>query len=182
MFASCSTDPSSSLVLGKSVCTVTAITVSLDTYPHAGSITPSTDASIMLGRQTSGATTKRSLLPAKRLMSCDQRVFRVTKGVASADYCSRHNVIVTGSVDRLIRVWNPYMTTLAILYIFQQRTRIISHVYLLLYGYWKPVGVMEGHTAPVFFVRADSTNSRVYSVGNDNTIMVRRDCHACSGR
>ena len=37
----------------------------------------------------------------------------------------------------------------------------------------KPIGVMEGHTAPVFFVRADSTNDRVYSVGNDNTVMVR---------
>ena len=37
----------------------------------------------------------------------------------------------------------------------------------------KPIGVMEGHTAPVVFVRADSTNSRVYSVGNDNTVMVR---------
>ena len=34
---------------------------------------------------------------------------------------------------------------------------------------------LEGHTAPVFFVRTDSTNSRIYSVGNDNTIMVRKD-------
>ena len=38
----------------------------------------------------------------------------------------------------------------------------------------KPTGVLEGHTAPVFFVKADSTNSRIYSVGNDNTIRVNR--------
>ena len=106
---------------------------SLDTCPHAGAITPSTDASIMLGRQTSGATTKRSLLPAKRLMSCDQRVFRVAKGVASADYCSRHNVIVTGSVDRLIRVWNPYMTTLVTVYISSNRGLESFHMCIYCY-------------------------------------------------
>jgi WD40 repeat protein len=125
-FASCSSDPSSSLVLG--------------------SITPSTEESLLL-RQMSGVTKTRALLPARRLMACDQRVFRVAKGISSADYCSRNNVIVTGSVDRLIRIWNPFMTT-------------------------KPTGVLEGHTAPVFFVKADSTNSRIYSVGNDNTIRV----------
>ena len=78
---------------------------------YTGALTPSTDKTILLGRQTSGLTTKRSLLPAKRLMSCDQRVFKISKGVASADYCTKHNVIVTGSVDRLIRAWNPFMTT-----------------------------------------------------------------------
>ena len=62
-------------------------------------------------RQMSVMTLKRSVLPARRLMSCDQRVFRIAKGVSSVDYCSRHNVIVTGSVDRLVRVWNPFMTT-----------------------------------------------------------------------
>ena len=36
----------------------------------------------------------------------------------------------------------------------------------------RPIGVLEGHTGPVFCVRTDSINSRVYSIGNDNTIMV----------
>ncbi|CAI8056287.1 WD repeat-containing protein on Y chromosome [Geodia barretti] len=128
MFGSCSLDPSASFVLGV--------------------LSPSTEVDSYL-RQTSSATrgAKRSLLPARRFMSCDQRVFRMAKGVSSADYCSRHNVLVTGSADRFVRVWNPFMTS-------------------------KPVGTLEGHTAPVFFVKADSANSRLFSIGNDNTIMV----------
>lgn len=39
--------------------------------------------------------------------------------------------------------------------------------------YRKPIGVLEGHTAPIFFVRADPLHSRIYSIGNDNTVMVR---------
>ena len=76
---------------------------------HAGSITPSTEVSL-LPRQTSGVAKTKALLPARRLMACDQRVFRIAKGISSADYCPRNNVIVTGSVDRRIRVWNPFMT------------------------------------------------------------------------
>ena len=51
----------------------------------------------------------KTVLPARRRMAHDQRVFRVPKGVASVDYCPKNNVIITGSVDRIIRVWNPYM-------------------------------------------------------------------------
>ena len=65
-------------------------------------------------RQFSVAVTKT--LPARRMMACDYRVFRIGKGTSSADYCSRNNVIVTGSVDRLVRVWNPFMTTLAVIH------------------------------------------------------------------
>ena len=46
-----------------------------------------------------------------------------------------------------------------------------NELHLLLHR--KPVGTLEGHTAPVFFVKADSANSRLFSIGNDNTIMVR---------
>ena len=41
-----------------------------------------------------------------------------------------------------------------------------------MYAHRRPIGVLEGHTGPVFCVRTDSVNSRVYSIGNDNTIMV----------
>jgi len=40
----------------------------------------------------------------------DQRVFRVSKGVSTVDYCPKNNVVVTGSVDQLIRIWNPFVT------------------------------------------------------------------------
>lgn len=81
-----------------------------------GSLIPSTEVSSMLRltKQSSVAVTKtKGLLPARRMMTCDYRVFRIAKGISSVDYCSRNNVIVTGSVDRLVRVWNPFMTTWA---------------------------------------------------------------------
>ena len=42
--------------------------------------------------------------------SGDQRVFRVRKGVSTVDYCPKNNVIVTGSLDQVIRIWNPFVT------------------------------------------------------------------------
>lgn len=42
--------------------------------------------------------------------SGDQRVFRVRKGVSTVDYCPKNNVIITGSVDQVIRIWNPFVT------------------------------------------------------------------------
>jgi len=51
----------------------------------------------------------KTILPARRRMAPDQRVFRVPNGGAAVDYCPKNNVIITGSVDRIIRVWNPYM-------------------------------------------------------------------------
>lgn len=40
--------------------------------------------------------------------SRDQRVFTVYKGVKSFDLCHKHSVLVTGGLDRLIRIWNPH--------------------------------------------------------------------------
>ena len=78
-----------------------------------GCLAPSTEMDSFLRRSSVTRGSKRGLLPARRLTSCDQRVFRVAKGVSSADYCSRHNVLVTGSADRHLRVWNPFMTSCA---------------------------------------------------------------------
>ena len=57
-----------------------------------------------------GDVLPRSALQAKRRLSGDQRVFRVAKGVSTVDYCPKNNVIVTGSVDQMVRVWNPFIT------------------------------------------------------------------------
>lgn len=41
--------------------------------------------------------------------SCDQTVFPIYKGVKTFDLCKKHNLLVTGGMDRLIRMWNPYV-------------------------------------------------------------------------
>lgn len=39
----------------------------------------------------------------------DQTVFQVYKGVKTFAFCKKNNLIVTGGMDRIIRMWNPYM-------------------------------------------------------------------------
>lgn len=47
-------------------------------------------------------------LPQRRA-ECDWTVFRVPKGVQAFSFCKRKNVLLTGGMDRVIRVWNPYL-------------------------------------------------------------------------
>ena len=51
-----------------------------------------------------------SSFPSRQRTSADQRVFKIPKGVHSFDYSVEYNVVVTGGLDQVVRVWNPYMT------------------------------------------------------------------------
>ena len=48
--------------------------------------------------------------PTKFRASNDQRVFRIPKGANSFVFSYEYNVLVTGGMDQVIRVWNPYVT------------------------------------------------------------------------
>ena len=37
------------------------------------------------------------------------RGFSVPKGVNAFDYCAKANIIATGGVDKVIRVWHPHI-------------------------------------------------------------------------
>ena len=50
---------------------------------------------------------------ARKRLSADQTVFYVYKGVKTFDYSEQYNVLVTGGMDRLVRIWNPYVNTWA---------------------------------------------------------------------
>lgn len=39
----------------------------------------------------------------------DQIVFHIYKGVRAFSFCRRKNLLLTGGMDRVIRVWNPYL-------------------------------------------------------------------------
>ncbi|KAG2456686.1 B3GLT glucosyltransferase, partial [Polypterus senegalus] len=47
--------------------------------------------------------------PPQKRAEWDQTVFRVYKGVKTYDFCKDHNLLVTGGMDRIIRMWNPYV-------------------------------------------------------------------------
>lgn len=43
-------------------------------------------------------------------VSHDQTVFTIYKGVKTFDLCQKHSLLVTGGMDRFIRMWNPHFS------------------------------------------------------------------------
>ncbi|KAM9468399.1 cilia- and flagella-associated protein 337 [Clarias gariepinus] len=78
---------------------------------------------------------------------CDQTVFSIHKGVKTFDLCKRHNLLVTGGMDRIIRMWNPHVPG-------------------------RPTGVLKGHAAPIFYLCISSEDSRIFSVSTDSTARI----------
>ncbi|XP_015241864.1 PREDICTED: WD repeat-containing protein 49-like [Cyprinodon variegatus] len=79
--------------------------------------------------------------------SGDQTVFSVYKGVKAFDLCQKDGLLVTGGMDRLIRLWN---------------TRFSE----------KPDGILKGHSAPIFSLCISSEDSQIFSVSTDNTVKI----------
>uniref|UniRef100_A0A8D1W886 WD repeat-containing protein 49-like n=1 Tax=Sus scrofa TaxID=9823 RepID=A0A8D1W886_PIG len=57
------------------------------------------------------------------------------------------NVLLTGGMDRVIRVWNPYLPG-------------------------KPTGILKSHTAPVIYIHVSAEDNRMFSMSTDNTIKI----------
>ncbi len=92
-------------------------------------------------------------------------MFRVLKGVSTVDYCHKNNALVTGSTDQIIRIWNPFINTYACLH--------SIHYSIINYPFSrKPVAHLFGQGSPIFSLKVDSEEDRIYSIGNDNAIRV----------
>nr|XP_025041539.1 WD repeat-containing protein 64-like [Pelodiscus sinensis] len=63
-------------------------------------------------------------IPSKRAER-DQTVFQVYKGVKTFAFCKKNNLVVTGGMDRIVQMWNPYMSR-------------------------QPTGMLRSHTAPIW--------------------------------
>ncbi|KAF7644965.1 hypothetical protein LDENG_00212980 [Lucifuga dentata] len=79
--------------------------------------------------------------------SCDQTVFTIYKGAKTFDLCEKHSLLVTGGMDRIVRMWNPYFSG-------------------------KPTGSLKGHTAPIFYICISSDDSQIISFSMDNTAKI----------
>ncbi|PWA28004.1 hypothetical protein CCH79_00012149, partial [Gambusia affinis] len=79
--------------------------------------------------------------------SGDQTIFSIYKGVKAFDLCQKHSLLVTGGMDRLIRLWNTYFSE-------------------------KPMGILKGHSAPIFSLFISSEDSRIFSISRDNTVKI----------
>nr|XP_020852882.1 WD repeat-containing protein 49-like [Phascolarctos cinereus] len=85
-------------------------------------------------------------LPQRRAEG-DQTVFRVHKVVKVFSFCKRNNLLLTGGMDRIIRIWNPYIPG-------------------------KPTGMLKSHLAPVFYLHISAEEKRIFSMSTDNTVKV----------
>ncbi|CAH3022493.1 unnamed protein product [Porites evermanni] len=129
---SCSNHPETALVIGQTMGST-----------HVESQLKDSSGGASKKVQTS---TVRDLQPRRR-MDSDQTVFKVYKGVKAFDFCKEKNVIVTGGMDRLVRMWNPYVPS-------------------------KPTGLLRGHTAPIFHLFICPEDDRIFSVSTDKTVKV----------
>ncbi|XP_039395516.1 WD repeat-containing protein 64-like isoform X13 [Mauremys reevesii] len=82
-----------------------------------------------------------------RRFNCDESQFKVHRGVKAFDFCKESNILVTGGLDRNIRLWNPYVPGWAI-------------------------GLLRGHTSPIGFLCIADGNTKLFSVSMDSTVMV----------
>lgn len=73
--------------------------------------------------------------------------FKVNKGVLCFDYSNLLNIIVTGGMDYLLRVWNPYVNNKAIV-------------------------LLKGHTKPINHVIINETKNQVISIDKGRSLRV----------
>ncbi|CAH1777712.1 unnamed protein product [Owenia fusiformis] len=83
----------------------------------------------------------------QRRLEADETVFKIYKGVKSFDYSMKKNILVTGGMDRIVRIWNPYVPT-------------------------KPIMMLRGHNAPIFHLFIAEEEERIFSISTDKVIKV----------
>ncbi|XP_070685447.1 cilia- and flagella-associated protein 337 [Pempheris klunzingeri] len=117
-----------------------------------GCVLPLTDAEQQLNEIREacyeGKTKKVQMSWAPQLRaSCDQTVFTIYKGVKTFDLCQKHSLLVTGGMDRLLRMWNPHVPG-------------------------KPTGILKGHCAPLIYLSISSEDSQIFSLSIDGTAKI----------
>ncbi|XP_076070807.1 cilia- and flagella-associated protein 337-like isoform X4 [Mytilus galloprovincialis] len=93
------------------------------------------------------AKLRQMLAVPKPRQSSDQAVFQVYKGVKCFDFCKDKNIIVTGGMDRIVRLWNPYVNL-------------------------KPTAMLRGHNAPIFYLMIAKEENRIFSISTDRCIKI----------
>ncbi|XP_051719029.1 WD repeat-containing protein 64 [Ctenopharyngodon idella] len=117
-----------------------------DTALVIGCIHPSTYMQEQMREMTEVSEKGKSTKVPQRASS-KQTIFNIPKGVMTFDFCEKQNLLVTGGMDRLLRMWNPYVPK-------------------------RPTGILKGHNAPVSYLCISSEEGHIYSVSTDKTAKI----------
>ena len=86
--------------------------------------------------------------PGKLRTNPDQHSFSIRSGARTFDYSVAHNLVITGGLDRVLRLWNPYVTA-------------------------QPTGECRGHYFPVQMIQVHDPTHRIFSLDTSGTVKVR---------
>lgn len=149
----------------------------------SGCVLPLTDAEQQLSEireavyKAKAKKVQLSWIPQLRA-PCDQRVFTVHKGIKTFDLCQQHSLLVTGGLDRLVRMWNPIFPGWEeknlmgfMKYAKCQKKKNASSL-LPISLFRKPTGILKGHSAPIAYLSISSEDSQIFSVSTDGTAKV----------
>ncbi|XP_041358198.1 WD repeat-containing protein on Y chromosome-like [Gigantopelta aegis] len=100
-----------------------------------------------LGQDKSKQKAVYAYLNTKSRLDADKSVFKVYKGVKCFNFSKDKNIMITGGMDRIIRLWNPYVSG-------------------------KPTAMLRGHNAPIFYLFIAEEDDRIFSVSTDRCIKV----------
>ncbi|KAJ8392421.1 hypothetical protein AAFF_G00075460 [Aldrovandia affinis] len=78
---------------------------------------------------------------------CSHSIFQLQKGIMCFDYSPELNILVTGGSDRIVRVWNPYVTKRA-------------------------CSQMDGHLSVITDVAINGRDKKVISISKDKNLRV----------
>ncbi|XP_064363672.1 WD repeat-containing protein 49-like [Dromaius novaehollandiae] len=99
------------------------------------------------GKGSKGRKGQLAMGSPPRRAKGDQTVFRVHKGVKTFAFSKRNNLLVTGGMDRTVRLWNPYVPS-------------------------QCIGMLRSHTAPIFYLHISEEDAKIISVSTDNMIKI----------
>ncbi|KPP77366.1 WD repeat-containing protein 64-like [Scleropages formosus] len=123
--------------------------ISTSSHEHTALVIGKSSCSPYERKTWEGKTKKAGPSPGipQQRIAWDHTVFSIYKGVKTFDFSHKHRLLITGGLDRLIRMWNPYMPS-------------------------KPTGILKGHSAPIFYLCIPPEDSRIFSVSMDNTVKI----------
>lgn len=125
MLASCADDSDASLVLGEAMRVFADVPKTIE---------------------ISGTQAQYNKKMGKSFANRHQNIFSCNRGVKTFCHASQHSLLVTGGIDRIIRLWNPYIPG-------------------------KPVALLRGHTAQVSHLNI-VTDGRLASLSSDSLLKI----------